>query len=198
LALKSRRAWVIAYVVTSAVAWSGGFALIARRSPDLIRERMKPGPGAREGCAEETALYALPALAHWVLAAVDRPKRPMPAALQALGLLMYLAANGLVIWAEVENPFFSSAVRIQSERGQSVISTGPYAFIRHPGYAAGAAFAISSALALGSRLALLPAVFFSVALIRRARMEDAFLRTNLPGYEGYAERVRYRLLPGVW
>lgn len=176
--------------------------LVARRSPGLIRERARPGPGTLEGLGEETALYVLPALVHWILAAVDRPGigswRRMPTALHLIGLILWVISNVVVIWAEVANPFFSSAVRIQSERGQQVITTGPYAFIRHPGYAAGAAFLAASALALGSWLSMLPALFFSIALIRRARIEDPFLKANLPGYTEYAERVRYRLLPGLW
>ena len=105
------------------------------------------------------------------------------------------ASTFVVIWAEAVNPFFSSAVRIQSDRGQRVITDGPYAFVRHPGYAAGAAFLVSSALALGSWLSMLPAIAFAVALIRRARMEDAFLERNLPGYKQYAERVRFACCP---
>jgi len=198
----SPRPWLIAYVVTSAVLWIGGFAVIAWRSPGLIREHTLPGPGAVEGAAQETALYALPGVAHWVLAAIDRPGsawwRPMPTVLHLFGLGIYAVANVVVIWAELANPFFSSAVRIQTERGQHVITSGPYACIRHPGYAAGAAFMTSSALALGSWLSMLPAILFSVALIRRARMEDAFLKDNLAGYSQYAERVRFRLLPGIW
>ena len=188
--------------MTTAVLWIGGFVLIAWRSPGLITERTRPGPGTLEGYGQETALYALPSLAHWVLAAVDRPGtawwRPMPTPLHALGLLAYALANIVVIWAELANPFFSSAVRIQTERGQHVVTTGPYAVVRHPGYAAGAAFLVSSALALGSWVSLLPALFFSVALIRRTRIEDAFLQQHLPGYRQYAERVRFRLVPGLW
>jgi protein-S-isoprenylcysteine O-methyltransferase Ste14 len=198
----SRKPWVLSYLAISAVLWAGGTVLVAKRSPGLIRERALPGPGMVEGMAEETLLYLLPAAAHWILAVVDRPGRPwwrpMPAALHALGLGLYSASTLVVIWAEVVNPFFSSAVRIQSERGQRVITDGPYAFVRHPGYAAGAAFLVSSALALGSWLSMLPAIAFAVALIRRARMEDAFLEQNLPGYGQYAERVRFRLLPGIW
>jgi protein-S-isoprenylcysteine O-methyltransferase Ste14 len=197
-----RKPWVTAYVVISAVLWTGGTVLVAKRSPGLIRERALPGPGTVEGIAEETLLYMLPAAAHWILAVVDRPGRPwwrpMPAALHALGIGLYTASTLVVIWAEVVNPFFSSAVRIQSDRGQHVITDVPYAFVRHPGYAAGAAFLVSSALALGSWLSMLPAVAFAVALIRRARMEDAFLERNLPGYSQYAEGVRFRLLPGIW
>jgi protein-S-isoprenylcysteine O-methyltransferase Ste14 len=200
--MRSRRPWVIAYMVTSALLWIGGFALIARRSPGLIRERIRPGPGALEGTAEEAALYALPAFAHWLLAAIDRPGsppwRPMPAALQALGLIGYALANIVVVWAEVTNPFFSAAVRLQTERGQRVITNGPYAFVRHPGYAAGVALFVTSALALGSWLSLLPAIFFSLAIVRRTRIEDRFLKSNLPGYAEYAQRVRFCYLPGLW
>ena len=198
----TRKPWVVAYLAISAVLWTGGFLLIAWRSPGLIRERTRPGPGTLEGVAEETVLYALPTAAHWLLAALDRPGRPgwrpMAPPLQALGLVVYAVANVLVSWAELINPFFSSAVRIQTERGQHVITSGPYAFVRHPGYAAGALLLTSSALALGSWLSMLPAIFFSLALIRRARIEDAFLKDNLSGYAEYAQRVRYRLLPGIW
>lgn len=192
----SRRPWVIAYLAISAVLWTGGSLLIAVRSPGLFRERVLPGPGAVEGYPEELALYGLPALAHWLFAAVDKSR--MPAAFHVFGLLSYALANALIIWAEVTNPFFSSAVRIQAERGQHVISSGPYAFVRHPGYVAGAAFFISSSFALGSWLSLLPAMAFCLAVLRRARIEDAFLKRELPGYTDYASRVRYRLLPGVW
>jgi protein-S-isoprenylcysteine O-methyltransferase Ste14 len=198
----ARRRWVLAYLLTTAALWSGGFVLIAWRSPGLITERTRPGPGSLEGYGEETALYAVPSLAHWVLAAVDRPGsvwwRPMPTPLRVLGLLVYALATIVVIWAELANPFFSSAVRLQTERGQHVVTTGPYAFVRHPGYAGGAVFLVASALALGSWVSLLPALVFSVALVRRTRLEDAFLQRNLPGYTDYAERVRFRLLPGLW
>jgi protein-S-isoprenylcysteine O-methyltransferase Ste14 len=199
---RSRKPWVIAYLVTIGVLWTGGFALVAWRSPGLIRERARPGPGRLEGATEEALLYLLPSAAHWLLAIIDRPGRrwwrPMPTTLHALGLLVFTAANFIVIWAEVVNPFFSSAVRIQADRGHHEITSGPYAYVRHPGYAAGAAFLVSSALVLGSWLSMLPAAWFSAALIRRARIEDAFLQRNLPGYVEYAQRVRFRLLPGVW
>jgi protein-S-isoprenylcysteine O-methyltransferase Ste14 len=197
-----RKPWVKAYLLSSAALWLGGFALIVRRSPGLIAERVRPGPGAVEGLGEETLLYALPAAGHWALAAIDRPGspwwRPMPKALHLLGLVGYLAANLVVIWAELSNPFFSSAVRIQAERGQHVVSTGPYAFVRHPGYAGGMAFFPMSGLALGSWLSLIPALVFSVLIVRRARMEDAFLQRRLAGYPEYAKRVRFRLVPGIW
>jgi protein-S-isoprenylcysteine O-methyltransferase Ste14 len=198
----SRKPWVLAHLLLSAVLWTGGVVLIARRSPGLIRERTLPGPGAMESMGEEAVLYALPTLAHAVLAAFDRPGtrwwRPMPTGLHLLGFVAYAACNVLVIWSELTNPFFSSAIRIQPDRGQHVVSDGPYAFVRHPGYLAGSLIFVSSALSLGSWLSMLPGVFFSLAIVRRARLEDAFLEQHLPGYTDYANRVRYRLFPGIW
>jgi protein-S-isoprenylcysteine O-methyltransferase Ste14 len=193
---------VAAYLFTSTVLWLAGVALIAWRSPGLIRERTRPGPGALESMPEELVLYGAPAAAHWLLAAIDplsgRRWRAMPGALQALGLLAYAGATLVVIWAEVVNPFFSSAIRLQPDRGQGVITTGPYAFVRHPGYAAGSGLLVASAFALGSWLSLAPALLFAATIARRAAVEDAFLQANLAGYRGYAERVRFRLLPGIW
>src|SRR5579864_1379377 len=102
-----RKPWVIAYVLITAVLWNGGFLLILKRSPGLIRERALPGLGTVEGVAEETLLYALPVAAHAILAFIDRPGRrwwrPMPTALHALGLLVYTVSNLLVIWSELTN-----------------------------------------------------------------------------------------------
>ena len=84
------------------------------------------------------------------------------------------------------------------DRGQKVIDTGPYAVVRHPGYVGGVLFCVGAALCLGSVWALIPAVLTSALLILRTRWEDQTLQAELPGYRAYTERVRYRLLPGVW
>ena len=80
----------------------------------------------------------------------------------------------------------------------SVIDTGPYAFIRHPGYALGFPFFLGIPLALGSLWGLIPATLMSAFLVVRTVLEDRTLRDELPGYREYAQRVRYRLVPGVW
>lgn len=113
------------------------------------------------------------------------------------GALSVLAVLGLV-WAMRVNPFFSGHVRVQSERGHAVIATGPYAWLRHPGYFALLAGTLGSLLLLGSLWACLPALIGALALIARTYYEDRLLRRALPGYAAYAARVRYRLLPGVW
>ena len=96
------------------------------------------------------------------------------------------------------NKFFEVTVRIQTERGHSVIDTGPYAIARHPGYVGGILHAIGMALSLGSLWALIPACFASIVLIVRTQWEDQTLQEELNGYKEYAIRVRYKLIPGVW
>ena len=96
------------------------------------------------------------------------------------------------------NKFFEPSVRIQTDRGHHVIDTGPYAIIRHPGYAFGFAFFLGIPLALGSLWGLIPAIIMSALLVVRTVLEDRTLQNELPGYKQYAERVRYRLVPGVW
>jgi protein-S-isoprenylcysteine O-methyltransferase Ste14 len=97
------------------------------------------------------------------------------------------------------NRFFSSVVRIQSDRGQFVVTSGPYAFIRHPGYVAGILVVFASGIALGSWLAAALLIVTSLPfLLYRAITEDRVLLAELPGYREYAERVRWRLIPGIW
>jgi protein-S-isoprenylcysteine O-methyltransferase Ste14 len=101
-------------------------------------------------------------------------------------------------WAQAVNRHFEPSVRIQTDRDHHVITTGPYAFVRHPGYVSGAILAIGIALALGSLWALLPATLFGVVLVIRTDLEDATLQRELPGYAEFAARVRSKWIPGVW
>ena len=199
---REQRRVLLAYVWLNVALDVGWLLTFGRSHPDLVRERLRPGPGAKEGFLEVLVLYGLPYLAHYVLAALDLGRyhwfRPVPLRLQLAGLIGYFAALGVAMWATAANPFFSSAVRIQSERGQQVITTGPYRFVRHPGYAAAIPFLISSALALGSWAALPPALVWVATITRRTLLEDRLLREELAGYTTYADRVRYRLLPGLW
>jgi protein-S-isoprenylcysteine O-methyltransferase Ste14 len=103
-----------------------------------------------------------------------------------------------VTWATVVNKFFEPLVRIQTDRGHRVIDTGPYGIIRHPGYAFGFLLFLGMPLALGSLWALIPAILLCPLLVLRTIWEDRTLRNELPGYEEYAKRVRYRLIPGIW
>jgi protein-S-isoprenylcysteine O-methyltransferase Ste14 len=168
--------------------------------PGLLRERFRPGgrappPGLR--------IFTVTTFLHWIAAGLDRGRfhwtDDVPAWLQGAGLIVFAGGYALCLWAMEENKFFSPVVRIQSERGQYVVSTGPYAFVRHPGYVAGVLILISSGIALGSWLSAAILVVLGLPfLIQRAIAEDHVLHTELPGYTDYARRVRWRLVPGLW
>ena len=168
--------------------------------PDLARERMRPG-GKKPPLALQ--LFSGVMVLHWIIAGLDRGlfhwSDTLPLWLQALGLLALAGSYAFCIWAMHVNRFFSSVVRIQTDRGQHVVTTGPYAVIRHPGYLAGIVVMLASGIALGSWIA---AAFLAITtlpfLLYRAITEDRILQAELPGYRDYAQRVRWRLIPGLW
>ena len=114
----------------------------------------------------------------------------------SLGVLALSVA--VTTWAMAANRFFSAVVRIQTDRGHQVVDRGPYALVRHPAYAAGLPVQPAMVLALGSLWGLIPAGLTLIVMVVRTALEDRMLRAHLPGYEEYARRVRYRLIPGIW
>lgn len=192
-----RDPWLWLYVG----AWSA-FGLVALLSidEDLARERFHPP----EHGADRRALRAIRmlAVAYLVLGPIDAGRwhllGPVPPVARATGLLGMIAFSLLIARAMRANRFFSPVVRIQTERGHHVIGDGPYGWIRHPGYAGMIGAIPLSALALGSWVGLAIALVYSTLIVRRVAFEDGFLRAHLPGYEAYAAKVRYRLLPGLW
>ena len=122
----------------------------------------------------------------------------MAAWLQVVALGLFLGAGFFGAWAMAVNRYFSATVRLQSERGHSVAKSGPYGFIRHPGYAAGIISIMATPVLLESWFALIPASLVAVGYIVRTALEDSFLKNNLPGYRDYISTVQYRLIPGVW
>jgi len=187
--------WV--YWAILAVVFVAAFVLLDR---GLLQERMRPG-----GRPTPLGLRLLNVVlfAHWIIAGLDRGRLhwtdSVPLWLQALGLFIIVAGYALAFWAMIVNRFFSSVVRIQSDRGQHVVTGGPYAFVRHPGYSAGILILAASGVALGSWLAgaFLVAVSFPF-LFYRVINEDRVLRSQLSGYADYAQRVCWRLVPGIW
>jgi protein-S-isoprenylcysteine O-methyltransferase Ste14 len=137
----------------------------------------------------------------FVVAALDSGRfhwLPVPWWDYALGYVLFLLATGLGTWVGAVNKFAEGPVRIQTERGHKVIDTGPYAVVRHPLYFAAMPLFAGIALCLGSVWALLPVGVFCLLLILRTLWEDQTLQAELPGYKEYTQRVRYRLVPGVW
>ncbi len=175
---------------------TGGFIM----DPGLRKERIKPGPGGIDRAMRWIAIPFI--LLHLAVAGMDVGRYgwsgTVPTGLHAMGLAGYIAGMSWVIWAVSVNRFFSPVVRIQQERGHHVITAGPYRFIRHPGYAGSMFAVLCEGVALGSYWSLLPVLPVFPLMIRRAVIEDRFLRQNLPGYMAYAQTVRYGLLPGIW
>lgn len=122
----------------------------------------------------------------------------LPWWLYALSIALFIVGQAIFLWAKVTNRYFSSVVRIQTDRGQTVCEDGPYRHVRHPGYAGSLIWTIVSPLMLGSVWALIPSVIAAALLVIRTRLEDDTLKKELPGYVEYASRVKYRLVPGVW
>ncbi len=139
--------------------------------------------------------FAIPAVAGFD---ANSGSAPLPPWAEPIGLALFLLGGGLFLRAMGENPFFEKTVRIQSERGHHTVDTGPYRFVRHPGYVGMLAFILSLPPLLSSARAFIPALGAIAALVVRTSLEDRTLQAKLPGYADYAARVRYRLFPGVW
>ncbi len=190
-----RDPWLWGYVAAFAAV---GLYAISSMDEDLVRERFSPpSPGADRVSLRFVRLVAL---AHLVIAVADSRFgwSHVPDALRATGLLGFVACFFTIARAARANRFFSSVVRIQTDRGHRVVDTGPYATIRHPGYAGMLPLVQFSALAMGSWLAFGAAFTYSALILKRVLFEDRYLQQNLDGYAAYAGRVPYRLIPGVW
>jgi protein-S-isoprenylcysteine O-methyltransferase Ste14 len=189
-------ACIVVLVVPSLIA----VAVIYRRNPELLQERMRPGGSDQDKLSLPVLLAFFPV--HWVIAGLDVGRYhwsgSVPIIVQIVGLIGYGCGIILSAWATLVNRFFSSAVRIQTERAQEVITTGPYHFVRHPGYTGGLLFLVCGGIALGSWWSALPALLPAAMIVRRTVMEDRMLQDHLKGYVDYAQRVRYRLIPGLW
>jgi len=122
----------------------------------------------------------------------------MPAWLQVVGAVAMLCSFWLFNLTFRENPYLSPAVRIQSDRGQTVVSTGPYQYVRHPMYSGFALFVLGTALLLGSRFGLLFGLILIIMAATRAVLEERTLQEELRGYDAYLTQVKSRLIPHVW
>jgi protein-S-isoprenylcysteine O-methyltransferase Ste14 len=169
--------------------------------PALMAERATAKEGAKEWDKPIAASIALAPLVNCLVAGLDRRVFGGPRFLPAwqLGALVpMLAGYLLVLWAMISNQFFSAIVRIQKERGHTVATGGPYRFVRHPGYAGILLSHLALPALLGSSWAYVSCGLLVPVLIVRTVLEDRTLRAELAGYDEYAQRVPYRLLPGLW
>ena len=195
------QAW--AYAIASILAFSVSRLIVARKHPDLITERARfmQAKGTKSWDKILSPLLGLGSILILVVAGLDEYYGWSPAftlTLNLVALIGIVLGYGFSSWALIENRFFSGTVRIQTERGHHVISTGPYRIVRHPGYAGGLLGYVFIPLLLDSVWAWIPAALLVVVMVIRTALEDKTLQTELPGYKEYAQKTRYRLLPGVW
>ena len=214
-------AWILAFAVllfvpAGTLHWGGAWAFLAfmvatglacgswlaKNNPGLLAERMR-SPVQHDQPAADKAFLSIFLVVNvaWLIAmGLDERFHPagMAVAWQLLGLVLLIASSAFIMWVFTENTFAAAVVKVQSERGHHVISTGPYAFVRHPMYSAAVLFMVGIALLVGSWWGLAMSPVFAILFAVRIRIEEQTLMTGLPGYGDYAARVRYRLLPGVW
>jgi protein-S-isoprenylcysteine O-methyltransferase Ste14 len=193
-------AWL--FLAVSAILGPACGWWLARTDPALLAERMRPTFQADQPAADKKfMLIFMAALPIWLVAiGLDRRVHGLdvPLVLQMLGLAMYLLSTAFIMWVFRENSFAAPVVKIQAERHHRVVSSGPYAFVRHPMYSGIMLFFVGVPLLLGSWWGVAIAPLFAVLFGIRARIEERALVEGLPGYADYAARVRYRLVPGLW
>jgi protein-S-isoprenylcysteine O-methyltransferase Ste14 len=189
-------AW--AYLAVFAAFTVATFVVV---QPELIRERAAPGTDSDR---KDALLAGIGFLGLYpgtlIVAGLDagRTGSSIPEFGQVLALVTFASGYGFALWAMRVNPFFSTFVRIQGERGHSVIGSGPYAWVRHPGYTGTIVAHLALPVALGSTWAFVPALLGSLLFLVRTAREDRVLTERLPGYREYRARVPWRLVPRLW
>jgi protein-S-isoprenylcysteine O-methyltransferase Ste14 len=208
---------ILLFLAAGTFAWPGAWAYLvlmvalsfilgidlARHDPELLRERLGSPVQRNQPSADKVLLVVLllSIFAWLVLMGLDAKRfawSSVPVLVQVLGALMTLWSIWFCYRTMRENSFAAPVVKLQKERGQRVISTGPYAFVRHPMYFGAAFYFIGTALLLGSWWGVIAALVLIGLICIRIPIEEKALRAGLKGYDEYAAHVRYRLIPHVW
>jgi len=196
------QAWLYALLILT--AGIGGRMWAEQRHPGLLAERQNI-ENIQNAKAWDKVLAPLMAVSIGfpmvIVAGLDHRYNwspEFPLWLIMIGFVLISLGYAFAAWALAENRFFSSVVRIQTDRGHVVCDSGPYRFVRHPGYAGNIPALFGIVLALGSAWTLIPAVVASIIAVIRTALEDQTLQKELPGYRDYARRVPYRLIPGIY
>jgi protein-S-isoprenylcysteine O-methyltransferase Ste14 len=189
------RFWVYGAVLFAFVVY-----VSSATDPTLLPERFRPaGPTVDRGAL---AAIRVVAIAHVAVALLDIGRfhwsDTVPERLRVPAMIVFAVALALLARGMVANRFFSSAVRLQTDRGHQVVRDGPYRIVRHPGYLAMIVGIPAGGLALGSWWGFALALAYAALIARRAGIEDRFLHEHLTGYADYASEVRFRLIPGIW
>jgi protein-S-isoprenylcysteine O-methyltransferase Ste14 len=196
--------WPAAWLFLCTIAALGvtGGLWLARTDPALLAERMRPMMQHDQPLADKKFMLAfgVAALAWFLAIGFDvRLHGPrVGATLQALGWAILLLSSGFILWVMRENSFAAPVIKLQTERGHHVVSTGPYAWVRHPMYSGTVLFFVGAPLLLGSWWGVAMAPLFALLFAIRSGIEERALIAGLPGYADYTTQVRYRLVPGLW
>lgn len=195
-------AW--AYSLTGLAVVLGSRIFMILRHPDLALERaraheMENVKGWDKILMPFTALIG--PFISWIVAGLDHRfgwSPDLPDWIQIVALILIQVGSLIGSWAMVVNRYFSSQVRIQTDRGQTVVKEGPYRIVRHPGYAGGLLSWLAGPVFFSSLWVILPTALVIIASLIRTALEDRTLQEELPGYEEYTEQTKYRLVPGIW
>ncbi len=193
------RAWI--YLAIALICFFVNALVLRRNNPRLIAERHKKHEDTKPFDKRLTALIAITTLVMFIVAGLDAVRyrwSSMAALLLYPGVFLHILGMVVLGWAMSANPFVEKTVRIQTDRNQRVISTGPYAIVRHPMYTGMILIGIGYPLIAGSAWSLLPLFVYIGLFVLRTVLEDRTLQAELPGYGEYLRITRYRLLPYVW
>lgn len=192
-------AWIFLIGYSAFLILYGVWAL--RNDPSQLRERSKAGANTKTWDKIIMLFYSLLLVTLFPICALDAGRfhwSPVPVVVEGLGWIGLVFAGGIIFWVMKTNTFASRAARIQENRGQTVVTGGPYRYVRHPMYLGIILLFAGIPLALGSLWGLIPGGLIVLLFVIRTALEDRMLRRELTGYIEYAAKVRSRLLPGVW
>ncbi len=198
------RAWLSAWIFLT--IWFGFLLFLLvwlyRHNPGLFQERLKVSSKEQQGWDKIYTVLINFSIFIWLLfIAIDVQRfhwTPVSLWLHIIGAFILLCACYLLFLTFRENSYLSPFASVQKDRGQTLISTGPYHYIRHPMYTAMLIFVLATPLLLGAWSGIIVGILFVLVLARRAVLEERMLSRGLPGYADYMERVKYRLVPFIW
>ncbi len=192
------RGWLLIGVY--AVCFFTSSTILMLRVPELMDERRKKHPNVKRWDRPLVLAYQALYFPTFIVSGLDRRYdwSHVPAGISLIALVLIVVFFWLITWAPLANAHLETYVRIQTERDHRVCDTGPYRVIRHPAYVGLALFFVALPLSLGSLGGLVPGAAAVVLLIIRTGLEDRTLQRELPGYADYAQRVRFRWIPGIW
>jgi protein-S-isoprenylcysteine O-methyltransferase Ste14 len=173
----------------------------ALRDPEQLRERGKPGANTKAWDRVILSIYTVLLIVLFPICALDAVRfrdLPLPTGLKGLGWIGMALAGMLILRVMAANTFASRTARIQDDRGQTVVSGGPYRYVRHPMYLGIIIFFLCVPLVLGSGWGLIPAAAIDILFVVRTALEDRMLEEELPGYRNFMRQTKSRLFPGIW